>query len=143
MLKIVEEVTTVYRVLDAADRLIRELPTLIEAEAFKLGFEEAMPAYDAADEAEADESVDLEEDFDRVFNIGLDNFEKDRALSRRFRKDVVADNTRPAWFSAQAAEEIAESLAEAPQADITALDAEVFEDTEPLVTNGSAETIEV
>ena len=117
MLKIVEEVTTVYRVLDAADRLIRELPTQIEAEAFKLGFEEAMPAYDAADEAEADESVDLE--------------------------DVVADNTRPAWFSEQAAEEIAESLSEAPQADITALDAEVFEDTEPLVTNGSAETIEV
>ena len=106
MLKIVEEVTTVYRVLDAADRLIRELPTLIEAEAFKLGFEEATPAYE-------DEPVeDVADD------------------------DLVADNTRPAWFSEQAAEEIA-------AADITALDAEVFEDNEPLVTNGSAETIEV
>ena len=112
MLKIVEEVTTVYRVLDAADRLIRELPTLIEAEAFKLGFEEATPAHE-------DEAVEDLAD------------------------DLVADNTRPAWFSEQAAEEIAESLSEAPQADITALDAEVFEDTEPLVTNGSAETIEV
>jgi hypothetical protein len=49
---------------------------------------------------------------------------------------MVADNTRPAWFSEQAAEEIASE-------EITALDAEVFEDTEPLVTNGSAETIEV
>lgn len=107
MLKIVEEVTTVYRVLDAADRLIRELPTLIEAEAFKLGFEEATPALDPDCEAADDEPAD----------------------------DLVADNTRPAWFSAQAAEEIAE--------EITALDAEVFEDTEPLVTNGSAETIEV
>lgn len=106
MLKIVEEVTTVYRVLDAADRLIRELPTLIEAEAFKLGFEEATPVYDAED----DQAEDLAD-------------------------DLVADNTRPAWFSEQAAEEIAE--------EITALDAEVFEDTEPLVTNGSAETIEV
>lgn len=107
MLKIVEEVTTVYRVLDAADRLIRELPTMIEAEAFKLGFEEATPALDPDCETADDEPVD----------------------------DLVADNTRPAWFSEQAAEEIAE--------EITALDAEVFEDTEPLVTNGSAETIEV
>lgn len=113
MLKIVEEVTTVYRVLDAADRLIRELPTLIEAEAFKLGFEEATPAY------------------------------KDEPVEDLADEDLVADNTRPAWFSELAAEEIAESLAEAPQADITALDAEVFEDNEPLVTNGSAETIEV
>lgn len=111
MLKIVEEVTTVYRVLDAADRLIRELPTLIEAEAFKLGFEEATPALDPDCEvAVEDPAGDLSD-------------------------DLVADNTRPAWFSAQAAEEIAE--------EITALDAEVFEDTEPLVTNGSAETIEV
>jgi len=105
MLKIVEEVTTVYRVLDAADRLIRELPTLIEAEAFKLGFEEAMPALDPDCET-------LE--------------------------DLVADNTRPAWFSEQATEEVAVALSEQDD-----LDAEVFEDTEPLVTNGSAETIEV
>lgn len=111
MLKIVEEVTTVYRVLDAADRLIRELPTLIEAEAFKLGFEEATPALDPDDEPVEDLAGDLSD-------------------------DLVADNTRPAWFSEQAAEEIASE-------EITALDAEVFEDTEPLVTNGSAETIEV
>ena len=111
MLKIVEEVTTVYRVLDAADRLIRELPTLIEAEAFKLGFEEATPALDPDDEPVEDLADDLSD-------------------------DLVADNTRPAWFSEQAAEEIASE-------EITALDAEVFEDTEPLVTNGSAETIEV
>ena len=108
MLKIVEEVTTVYRVLDDADRLIRELPTLIEAEAFKLGFEEATPALAPDCEMADDEPAD----------------------------DLVADNTRPAWFSEQAAEEIASE-------EITALDAEVFEDTEPLVTNGSAETIEV
>lgn len=93
MLKIVEEVTTVYRVLDAADRLIRELPTLIEAEAFKLGFEEATPVY------EADEQD--------------------------------AEGVSAMWGG------------ETFEADITALDAEVFEDTEPLVTNGSAETIEV
>ena len=90
MLKIVEEVTTVYRVLDAADRLIRELPTLIEAEAFKLGFEEATPAYEDAPEP---------------------------AVNPFF---------------------VAVPLAEQDD-----LDAEVFEDTEPLVTNGSAETIEV
>jgi hypothetical protein len=58
MLKIVEEVTTVYRVLDAADRLIRELPTLIEAEAFKLGFEEATPALDPDCEMADDEPVE-------------------------------------------------------------------------------------
>ena len=115
MLKIVEEVTTVYRVLDAADRLIRELPTLIEAEAFKLGFEEATPALDPDDEPVEDLAGDLADDLS---------------------DDLVADNTRPAWFSEQAAEEIASE-------EITALDAEVFEDTEPLVTNGSAETIEV
>jgi len=63
MLKIVEEVTTVYRVLDAADRLIRELPTLIEAEAFKLGFEEATPALDPDCEMPDDEPVeDLADD---------------------------------------------------------------------------------
>ena len=112
MLKIVEEVTTVYRVLDDADRLIRELPTLIEAEAFKLGFEEATPVL------EPDCEVAVEDPADDLSD------------------DLVADNTRPAWFSEQAAEEIASE-------EITALDAEVFEDTEPLVTNGSAETIEV
>jgi len=54
MLKIVEEVTTVYRVLDAADRLIRELPTEVEAQAFKLGFEHAMPAWEAEEEVEVE-----------------------------------------------------------------------------------------
>ena len=93
MLKIVEEVTTVYRVLDAADRLIRELPTLIEAEAFKLGFEEATPVY------ETDEQD--------------------------------AEGVSAMWGGKDF------------EAEVTALDAEIFEDTEPLVTNGSAETIEV
>lgn len=116
MLKIVEEVTTVYRVLDAADRLIRELPTLIEAEAFKLGFEEATPAYEDAPEP------------------AVNPFFEDAPAE----EISVADNTRPAWFSEQAAEEVAVALSEQDD-----LDAEVFEDTEPLVTNGSAETIEV
>lgn len=61
MLKIVEEVTTVYRVLDAADRLIRELPTQMEAEAFKAGFEHAMPVWEAdEDEAQADDPAELD-----------------------------------------------------------------------------------
>ena len=115
MLKIVEEVTTVYRVLDAADRLIRELPTLIEAEAFKLGFEEATPAYEP-------EEFDTEE---------RDAFEG------------YLEKMMPPESPEQLAQDINEVVDDVVVAEVTALDAEVFEDTEPLVTNGSAETIEV
>ena len=77
MLKIVEEVTTVYRVLDAADRLIRELPTQMEAEAFKAGFEHAMPVWEAdEDEAQADDPAELDgldaEVFEDTEPLGLD-----------------------------------------------------------------------
>lgn len=59
MLKIVEEVTTVYRVLDAEDRMIRELPTQMEAEAFKAGFEHAMPVWETdEDGVEADDPAE-------------------------------------------------------------------------------------
>jgi len=112
MLRIVEEVTTVYRVLDAADRLIRELPTLIEAEAFKLGFEEATPVYEP-------EEFATEE------------------------RDAFEGYLEKMMSPEQAAEDINKSIDDMVVAEVTALDAEVFEDTEPLVTNGSAETIEV
>lgn len=115
MLKIVEEVTTVYRVLDAEDRLIRELPTLIEAEAFKLGFEEATPVCEP-------EEFSTEE---------RDAFES------------YLEKMMPPESPEQLAQDINEVVDDMVVAEVTALDAEVFEDTEPLVTNGSAETIEV